>query len=247
MSHAATEASGRPLVYLLRSPSDPDPYDTALSAAGYRARSVPVLRFTFVNREALREALGHPAAYGGLVLTSPRSAEALHRQRALDPDVVFPWTTKPAFVVGPRTAASARALGLRPEGADSGSADLLADRIADRRFERPLLFLCSDRRRDVLPDRLASAGLPVEELCVYETHLRTDVTFDPVPDWLVFFSPSGVEAVRQSGALAPGVPRIAAIGPTTAEALAAADLPPEAVAEAPTPEAVARAIREVDG
>ncbi len=231
----------RPLVCLLRDPAVPDPFVQALEAAGWRAACLPVLRFDFVNRAALRAALRQPDAYGGLVLTSPRAAEALARAGRLPAS----WTTRPAFAVGPRTADAARALGLRTEGEEAGAADALAERITRQAFEAPLLFLCGDRRRDDLPQRLRAAGTPFYELCVYRTHLRRDLDFGALGAlaWVVFFSPSGVEAARQAAGPALEAARKAAIGPTTAEALQAAGWTAAAVAAAPTPEALAAALR----
>ena len=53
-----------------------------------------------------------------------------------------------------------RALGLRPVGEEAGHAVALADYIEANRPSKQLLFLCGDRRRDVLPDRLRAAGMP---------------------------------------------------------------------------------------
>ena len=183
----------RPLVFLLRDAREPDRYVAALDAAGFDARCAPVLRFEHVGRDVLAETMGRLDAFAGLILTSPRAADALH---GLD---LSGWQEKPTFVVGPATAEAARALGLRTEGEEAGQADELAARIAARRFEAPLLFLCGDRRRDVLPDWLRAAGIAVEERVVYRTHPDASAlrrhTCRP-PDWIVFFSPSGVEAAR---------------------------------------------------
>jgi uroporphyrinogen-III synthase len=110
--------------------------------------------------------------------------------------------------------------------------------------EKPLLFLSGHRRRDVLPERLMGAGVPFEELVVYETHPvdSLDMSRHPAPDWLVAFSPSGLDAVRDANDLDREQVRIAAIGPTTAEAWRAAGWTVAAVAAAPTPMAVADAL-----
>ena len=74
-----------PSVALFKAPGDSseedasDPYVSVLEASG-RLESVtlvPVLQFDFVNPEALAEALHGDA--DGLVLTSPRAAEAVLR------------------------------------------------------------------------------------------------------------------------------------------------------------------------
>ncbi|MDX1545967.1 MAG: uroporphyrinogen-III synthase [Rhodothermales bacterium] len=231
----------RPLVCLLRTGVEGDPYQAALEAAGYRVVSQPVLTFRWVDPEALSAALGASHRWGGLILTSPRAAEAL--ARVWTDAHARAWRGRTVFAVGPRTADGARALGLAPEGEEAGEAHALAERIAGRPFAAPLLFLCGDRRRDELPRALAAAGIAVREQVVYETRLRTGFALDPWPDWLVFFSPSGVEAVQQNVLIDPRRARCAAIGPTTAAALRAAGWPPAAVAPAPTPEGLVTSLQ----
>jgi uroporphyrinogen-III synthase len=230
----------RPHVLLLRSPREPDPYVAALDAAGFAAQCVPVLRFEFVGRDALAEQIARPEVFAGLILTSPRAVEALQ-----DFDLTA-WRDHSSFVVGPRTAAEAAALGLRPIGEESGSADDLADGIIARSIERPLLFLCGDRRRDTLPDRLRAAAVTFDELVVYRTMGDAEELAEAIeqqrPDWLVFFSPSGVETAEALAGTGWNRIRKAAIGPTTAEALRAAGFAPAAVADAPTPDALAAAL-----
>lgn len=231
--------SARPRVLLLRSAREPDPYVAALEEAGFTARCVPVLTFERANRGALIERLQRPAAYAGLVLTSPRAAQALD---GLDLEA---WQSVPTFVVGPATAEAAAQLGLSPVGDEAGHADALADRIVQRSLDRPLLFLCGDRRLDTLPDRLQAAGVALEEVVVYRTVGDAGAfvhAMEERPDWLVFFSPSGVEAADVlAGPSWNRIPK-AAIGPTTAEALREAGYAPAAVAAAPTPAALAAAL-----
>lgn len=230
----------RPRVLLLRSAREPDPYVAALEHAGFTAQCVPVLHFETVNREELAEHIQRPAAYAGLVLTSPRAVQAL---AGLD---LSAWRSRPTYVVGPATAAAAASLGLRPIGEEAGDADALADVMVETSVERPFLFLCGDRRRDTLPERLHAAGVAFEELVVYRTFGDAEALGDVLarrrPDWLVFFSPSGVDAAAPLAG--PSWNRIlkAAIGPTTAEALRDAGHAPAAVADAPTPEALADAL-----
>jgi uroporphyrinogen-III synthase len=155
------------------------------------------------------------------------------------------WQDKPVYVVGPRTADAVRELGLTPIGAETGNAEALAQHIVQQHFEAPLLFLCGSRRRDVIPKQLQAAGTVFAELCVYETHLRTDLELPPPASiaWMVFYSPSGVEAMQQIGYDASSI-RKAAIGPTTAEALEEAVWQVDAIAQEPTPGALVAAIRK---
>lgn len=275
----------RDRVALLKTPRPEDPYLEAFRGRGYRAWTVPVLRFVYAAREALTRRLDRPGAYAGLIATSPRGVEAIKRvwgrsNGTGERGVISPWTNRPFYAAGPETARRARGLGFEPTGAEAGSAAELAERIiADRQPDpqagRPLLFLAGNRRRDDLPDRLAEARVPMEELVVYRSELRSSLDWTPPepasdasrgpkaperskrsddshrrdtsapregPIWIVFFSPSGLEAVTRSGGIPFEHYRLAAIGPTTAEALREDGRTVLAVAEEPTPEALCAAI-----
>lgn len=235
-------------VALLKTPRAEDPYPAAFRRAGYRPETVRVLRYVFVGPGELRDRLSRPDAYSGLVATSPRAMAAVAR---LDEGPTG-WADAPCFVSGPETARRARALGFEPSGEDAGRAGELADRIvrADERFaeeRRPLLFLTGNRRRDELPARLAEAKIPLEELIVYRSEHRETLAWpEDALDWVIFFSPSGWEAVRASGGLPGTDVRIGAIGPTTAERLRNAGLEVAAVATRPDPDALVAAVREAD-
>ncbi|KAI9908019.1 hypothetical protein PsorP6_004240 [Peronosclerospora sorghi] len=65
--------------------------------------------------------------------------------------------------------------------------------------ENPMMFLCGDKRRYVLPDSCRSRGFPLEELVIYQTCALQNIAIHDecrVPDWVVFFSPSGLEAMK---------------------------------------------------
>lgn len=254
-AHPAPENG--PLVVLLRSPDaeGEDRYVHALRERGFRATCRPVLRFTFAGDEDfagrdLQVPLRHPDHYTGLVLTSPRAARALREAlRTLPDQEGAEWTAKPAFAVGPKTAGTLREGGMEPLGEESGNAAALGAVIAKEMKtreratpERPLLFLCGNRRRETLPRVLREANVPFEECVVYETHLRAGPWLEEAPAWAVFFSPSGMEAVQRSREAGWATVRKAAIGPTTAEALENAGWPPDAVARHPTPGALAEAL-----
>lgn len=230
------------VVYLLRAEATPsDPYAEQLQAAGYRPFVLPVLSVRWVNSERLQMALAQPEAYSGVIFTSPRAVEAVRRLGTLP----AMWQQQPVYAVGPRTAAAIRAMGWRPQGEEAGSGRELARRILEApRPERPLLFLCGRRRRDELPALLCAEGFPLEELIVYDTQASVPALPPDPPDWVVFFSPSGLEAARHLP-LAWERLRIAAIGPTTAEALQRAGWRVAAVAQTPTPEGLLAAMQDV--
>lgn len=250
-----------PQVVLLRSPDaeGEDRYVQALAGGGFRAVCRPVLRFAFAGDPGftggdVAARLRRPERYAGLILTSPRAAQALGEALpGIAPGQQKAWQGKPVFAVGPKTAKVLRESGLEPSGEDTGDAAALAAHIVETPEgadgARPLLFLCGNRRREALPDRLRAEGIAFEECVAYETHLREGpwLGAGEGPDWAVFFSPSGVEAVQSSQEPGWDAVRKAALGPTTAGALEEAGWPPEAVAEVPTPEALAEALAAAHG
>ncbi|SHK05845.1 uroporphyrinogen-III synthase [Rhodothermus profundi] len=231
------------VVYLFRAEAaSSDPFATRLQAAGYHPLVLPVLSVVWRNTAHLQAALAHPEVYGGLIFTSPRAVEAVRRLGT--PPAAWRW--RRVYVVGPRTAAAARAMGWTPQGEEAGSGLALARLILQEPWpSRPLLFLCGERRRSELPEQLRTAGFPLEELVVYETRPATPVlpAGASAPDWVVFFSPSGWEAARSLPIKWKQV-RVAAIGPTTAAALQEKGVAVMAVARTPTPEGLLAAIQE---
>ena len=235
------------------------PWEQALRAAGFEAATHPALKFEYEPPETLRGLVGpvlFPGRHAGWIFTSPRAVEAFGRafpaaesgpargetapESAWKPSKLFR-----AFAVGPRTAAALRTLGYEPEGEEAGSAEHLANHILKQRVRGPLLFLCGDRRRAALPEILRAGGLSVEEAVVYRTRLRTLQAWPggAKPDWIVFFSPSGLEAMLRSAGVSMEGLSIAAIGAVTARAIRTRGFNVLAVAEEPAPEALAQALR----
>lgn len=233
-------------VILLRSADDPDPYLRAFAEVGLQAECQPVLAFDFPYQDQLREHLEEGDHYAALVATSPRVGRALDKLFQETPSLADVWKNRTAYVVGPKTAKALRAVGLQPRGAETGSADALADRIVEEKPKAPVLFLAGNRRRDTLPDRLHTEEVPFDELIVYETRIRSGLTL-PSATWLVFFSPSGGEAIEASDSVDPNPYRIAAIGPTTASALRDRGLAVEAVADTPSPEGLVSVLSTAHG
>ncbi|MEM8602033.1 MAG: uroporphyrinogen-III synthase [Bacteroidota bacterium] len=233
---------------LLRAPDSPGPdrYEQALAQRGFEAVSAPVLHYDFVNQDVLRALAENPRQLAAWIFTSARAVESV--ARAAPPGGADRHRQGVAYVVGPRTAEAASRLGFHAMGQASGSASELARFIRahhDPTNPHPLCFVSGDRRRHELPDQLEQAGIAFREIVGYRTRARMP-DIDPAGfDAGVWFSPSGVSAVYvHSGAhdraAWNSLPSIA-IGPTTANALAAAGVPPKAIAAAPTPAAVSEA------
>ena len=233
-----------PSVVLLRrarTSSGPDPYEQALGTLSVPVQSEPVLEFDISPPPTLAVLLARASDYSGLICTSPRAVQALAQILSADHPQYERWTSRPTYVTGPRTAQAVHDWGGMARGADTGTAAALAEQIVDEGME-PLLFLSGNRRRDALPRVLVEAGHRFDEVEVYRTRTRSDITLPDPPAWLVFFSPSGIEAVQASG-YDVGAYSCAAIGPTTADALRARGASVRAVAETPTPEALTDSLR----
>ncbi len=142
--------------------------------------------------------------------------------------------------VGRKTAALLEQMGHRILAAEDNAADL-ATRIINKYAGRSFIYFCSNRRLDTLPQRLAEAGVRLEERVVYETGLNASI-FGKSFDVVLFFSPSGVESFMTSNQLNGATP--VCIGRTTAQAVAR-HTDKFIIAETPTVEGVLTAARKL--
>jgi uroporphyrinogen-III synthase len=259
----------RPSVLLLRGPDDADgdPYTALLQSAGLPSACTPALHSSVFGVPALRAALAALSPLPScVVLTSRRASTALSSALASLPTscsaLAAQLRSLPVLCVGAHTAG-----GLDPSspvGGDltsyAGSAAALLPLVLQAALphpQQPVLFVCGERRLDTIPAGLQAAGLPVLEFPVYRTEplppaqlqqgwaaaLATLAPHAQQQLAVVLFSPSGVEAAVQAGLLPHPSARLVAIGPTTAQALAAAALPCAAVADTPTPQGVLAAVQ----
>jgi len=227
--------SQRALVLREESPA----YRKALERIGIEAHFASVLDFEYTSEPQLRALLARDPT-PTLIVTSPRAAEAIGRLA-----LRAPVHAGDAYAVGEETANRLRALGFKVSGDQSGNAEALASHIVTAQPSGPLAFLCGDRRRDTLPNMLNAAGVDFDELTVYRTLLLDPPFADAQArfDWIAVFSPSGLEAAQVDLAF-PWGGRLAAIGRTTADAIAAVGLKADAMAESPSPESLAIAIAD---
>lgn len=254
-------------VLLLKDPKEDecgqDPYIRELGLCGLEATLIPVLSFEFLSLASFVEKLSCPERYGGLIFTSPRALEAaelcLERGKKTEvwkESLKEQWNAKPVYVVGKATASLARRLGLDCEGEDCGNAERLAEHIcAQAPPALPLLFPCGNLKGEALPRTLRDKGVPLESLTVYQNvphpgirgSLHSYYSQQGVPASITFFSPSGLsyslQHIQELSGDSIGQIKFAAIGPTTARALAARGLPVSCTATSPTPEALAAGIR----
>lgn len=245
-----------------------------LDNAVFKPFFIPVLKHHHVNLDNLKTHLitkfdsADPASYGGLVITSQRTAEALSSIiPALPPTTLQNlFANTKVWVVGPATGSALIRLGFAASnvlGQNSGNGEALAELILESYGSRPkpLLFLAGETRRDIIPKTLSTApegrNITVETLTVYETivdegfETEFGKAIEEVKDttrWTVLFSPAGADIAvgvltKHLTSLSRGS-YLAAIGPTTEKHLVdKLSLKPDVVAEKPTPQSLWEGIR----
>jgi uroporphyrinogen-III synthase len=198
----------------------------------------------------LDRALDRLESYAALAFTSPRAAAAVAnrlagRRQKPGPNLPQVWAaggaTESALegLLGPaRTPSEA-------EVALCGAAEALARAMLEAGTQGPVLFPCGNSRRDELPDRLRSRGLRVDEVVCYRSVLASEAAAQSAADGstvLVVASPSVADLLVR--ACPPHArPDLVAVGPTTAAAARASGWSPAAVADRPSVEALAVAVR----
>jgi uroporphyrinogen-III synthase len=153
-------------------------------------------------------------------------------------DVLDKWKKLPYFVVGKSTAKAIRELNVNPFGDESGNSESLADYIikyfnpsSQEANQLELLFLVGDKRKDDLPNKLVETGFILKELLIYETKPNSLFSYEldkllnvekKKIDWVVFFSPSGVDIsleLLKNKLFKENDIKIASIGKTTSNHL----------------------------
>lgn len=160
------------------------------------------------------------------VFTSQNGVEGFNRFRQAGvniPDNI------PVYAVGGKTAEALAGLGFKdvktPDQQDGvGLAHLVIKDILENREMKnaTVLHFCGDRRRDELRHYLSESEIPMKDIVVYSTKLN-EMQFSEGLDkfsGILFYSPSAVQAFRNSGGFSqPVLPELFAIGYTTAEEL----------------------------
>lgn len=237
---------------------DVDPYVDALRNAGMSAESLDVLSFQFTNQDMLQEKISHPEVYGGFVFTSPRGVMAVELSCKRSEFNTAAWSALPCYVVGEGTAKVLKEkFGMASRGQESGSAQQLAQIICKERggsSMKPLLFPSAEMKRNLLVESLTNFGIPIDVVTSYKTipHPQLEHLLQQrlskegcEPDTLIFFSPSGVNAVLS---VLSNVNhnyqcfRMVAIGPTTKAALEDRGQIVFATASQPSPSSLVEAL-----
>jgi len=101
-------------------------------------------------------------------------------------------------------------------------AEMILDDIKSKRVPDSVsvLHFCGNLRRDELRQLLTNSDIDVKDIVVYKTVLNQMNLSDINSEGILFYSPSAVQAFRQSGGFRQKkLPKLFAIGPTTAEEL----------------------------
>ncbi|KAI9490026.1 tetrapyrrole biosynthesis, uroporphyrinogen III synthase [Zychaea mexicana] len=241
-----------------------DEYQLALARHNYNVNFIPVLDSKSESVTFIQQLLAKPppTTIGSIIFTSQRSVDTW--AIASSNITVHPqWRSLHVFIVGTKTAEKLTQLGFFHGTVPTIVKDR-AVQLADAMIpfllqqqggKQGVLFLAGDKRMNELPTRLTKANIPFQEVRAYSTCAHPDLTqrllsssqAHGLPDWAVFFSPSGVNYVlERNPELVDTIPKLAAIGATTAEHMHQRGLSVAAVASKPRALELAAAIAEHD-
>lgn len=236
---------------LTRDPASAAAYAAALAPLGLEVVAMPVTRHAAApDPQALVRAVD-AGGYAAIVVASPRAAHELARAAA-GRELPEVWAVGPATR---RALDIAKLPAHHPPGVRDG-AELARRLVAGRALagRRVLVPRAEEGRVEAL-DILRAAGAEVVDVVAYRTVAaaasdpevaRGAALLRAGAAVCAVFAPSQVDALAAIvGPLGRLAARFCAIGETTAAAVRAAGVAEVAVAEAPTPEGMARAVRSV--
>jgi uroporphyrinogen-III synthase len=147
--------------------------DAARTAATLRARGHFVTVLPVLRVEAVADVSFGTGPFAAVLITSSNACHAVAAHKDFD----FIRET-PAFTVGRKSAAAARAAGFATVVAADGDAAALARLVAEKLkgIKAPLLYLAGEERAADLEGRLRQADLSVRTCVVYRTVADPEVT-----------------------------------------------------------------------
>lgn len=245
-------AHEKPCVWIFKEEKVHDPYRQLFEEHHFTVKFHPLLSFQYIHVEDLRHILQFEAEeFQGVVITSANAFKAM--EYALTEHIdVKPLTSWKLYVISHITEAKAPvpfSKSIVANGYAWNLVQLIREDLATCNDTRPLLFLSGNLRRDELPLALQTSSIPYRELKVYETLSEIDHVKEEQlalaleidrPNWLLFYSPSGVRTFFESFPDSKRNPhiwneiQIASIGTTTADELVKW-FPTSVTASSPTP------------
>lgn len=256
-------------VILLKNKTIPkDSYEEVFLENSAKPFFVPLLCHKTVDQDGLFEYLSSAEfeQIDSVIITSHRAVEAVnaHLEKLTDA-AKLTLRSKPMYTVGPATAKVLRDAGYTDiRGADlAGNGSILSDLILEDfkgdNKDRRLVFFTGETRKDIIPRKIAAnSDLHLMEKVVYRTDSLDNISdvFNQVWDeassketkpWVVFFSPSGTEAViSHLESLDRNKYRIASIGPTTEEYLVSKGFHSDHTADKPTAQSLLAGLTKFD-
>ena len=218
-----------------------------LRALGVETVGVPLLESGPAEGAELLRMRIEAGGFDWIALTSARAVAAVREAGGL--------RGRDCLAVGPATASAVREAGgaVLVEGKGPGAAGLLAalDRSGHAVQGKRVLLPVSDRARPDLAEGLSARGAAVESVKAYAVRPvgdpahRVEVLRKSGPAAVVVASPSAAEALAAgAGRTAGDLPRLLALGPTTADAMDRLGLPVGGVAAEPTALGIVSAMKE---
>lgn len=256
---SASGPDARPLaglrIAVTRPREQAEKLEVALRERGAEPVRCPTIRIAAAGEDAsLRRAAEELSRYDWVVFTSANGVRRFWEELEAGGRDASAFRGTRVAAIGPGTAAALKRHGLE---ADLVPEEYVAESVADSLIAREelagkrVLLPRASGAREVLPDRLRSAGAEVDQLVAYESlpdskgiaRLREEIAGDGL-DMVTFTAASTVNAFVDLAGPKLGRARVATIGPITAAAARSAGLRVDVVAEEYTIEGLVDAICE---
>jgi uroporphyrinogen-III synthase len=245
-----------PVVVLFKSESEgPDKFVQLLQQNDFNVHSINCLSFQFKSLEKLQEKIGKADDFEGMIFTSLRSVQAVHKAVESEPELLERWQQKSNFSVGESTSESSKnLLKLETKGQSTGNAQVLASFIVDSYSEKPtkpFLFPSGNLKQETLEESLKENSIEVENVEIYETvqHPELEKSIKRLKgtkvEFFVFFSPSGIKfslPIVEKLQVNLAEIKLIAIGPSTKKSLEDNKLECHRMCTKPSPESLLEAL-----
>jgi uroporphyrinogen-III synthase len=228
-----------------------DSFSQLLRESGHDVENLELIKTRPVeDLSEIRDRLARSAEYDGIFFTSPIAAEIFTRER--NDSNRFHGRV---YALGQRARDVLETAGIKVSwSAGSNTAEEMLAAIGNDEFAgKRFLFIRGERSLRTIPDLLRDVAT-IEEVVVYITEmLRIDqdridsiysrLTYGEI-DYVCFFSPSGIGRFAELFNEASTIPKVAAIGTTTAQAASQAGYNVELVSPKATADEFAKALIE---
>ncbi|SCV05875.1 LANO_0H17106g1_1 [Lachancea nothofagi CBS 11611] len=251
-------------VLLLKNKTVPiDPYESNFEQNDFEPVFIPMIQHMHLPLECLHllQNDAYMTQLKHIVISSQRTVECLNESVVpnLSVSQQDALLQKTVYTVGPATASFLQRCGFKDVrgGIDAGNGSILADVIisdlkndatTDFSSMPTLLLLVGETRRDIIPKKLASAGLKSQEVVTYKTeildnNLQRFVSLFNSQCWVVFFSSQGTDEIIDY--LKDKNAQVASIGPTTDEFLLSRGIRSHVVSAKPEPVSLIQSLKSV--